>query len=93
MFAIIAVRVFPPKESFKIRVSLESLYGTYLAGTSDDRFPFLLPSPASALMQLARASNDRLMFAPSNSLCPRFSVLLARSLPAKSMSESLPEGS
>ena len=44
----------------------------------------------SALMQLARANSERLMFAPSRSLCPVFSVSDARSTPAKSTSESLP---
>ena len=42
-----------------------------------------------ALMQLPRASRLLLMFAPSMSLIPRLLVLEARSLPARSIKESL----
>ena len=44
----------------------------------------------SALMQLARASSDRLMLAPSTNLIPRFCVVLALSEPARSIMLSLP---
>ena len=41
-------------------------------------------------MQLASASNERLMLAPSRSLLPSFLVSEARSLPAKSTSDKRP---
>ena len=37
----------------------------------------LLPLSPSALMQLPKASNERLMFAPSTNLTPRFWVAAA----------------
>jgi hypothetical protein len=51
----------PPKESFSIRVSLLSLKGT--------KKPFFVLSP-SALIQLANASREVLILAPSRSLIP-----------------------
>jgi hypothetical protein len=41
-------------------------------------------------MQLPKASNDLLMFAPSIILKPRFPVLAALSDPAKSMRDNFP---
>ena len=60
--AIITVRQFPPMESLSSLVSLEFLYGMYLA-----------PS-ARALMQFPRASSDLLMFDPSRNLAPLLPV-------------------
>eukprot|EP00162_Nutomonas_longa_P015232 comp22249_c0_seq4/m.52824 comp22249_c0_seq4/g.52824 ORF comp22249_c0_seq4/g.52824 comp22249_c0_seq4/m.52824 type:complete len:311 (-) comp22249_c0_seq4:537-1469(-) len=79
--AIITVLHEPPSESFSRRVSLLSRKLTYE--------PRLFLS-LRALMQLASASSERLMFAPSIMRMPRFSVWLARSEPARSTSESLP---
>ena len=75
MQAIIIDFVFPPSESFIILVSLLSRYGmnTY----------FLLGS-LSEFMQFPKANKLLLMFAPSYSLIPLFSVTLALSLPARS---------
>ena len=80
--AIITVLQLPPSESLSILVSLLSLNGT--------KNPFLFLSP-SALMQLARASKEVLILAPSLSLIPLFSVTVPLSLPAKSMRESFPQ--
>ena len=44
---------------------------------------------ASALMQLPSASRDLLILAPSRSLAPLFLVTVARSEPAKSISDNL----
>ena len=74
--------MLPPSDSFKIRVSFESRYGMNL--------PRLLLS-LRMFMQLPSASKDRLMFAPSTILWPRLSLLAARSLPAKSIKQSLDE--
>ena len=78
---IITVLQFPPSESFSILVNLLSRKGT--------KKPFLFLSP-SALIQLASASRLVLIFAPSRSLIPRFSVTVPLSLPARSINESLP---
>ena len=90
-FATIAVREFPLRACLSKRVSFELRNGTYT-------FEFEASLPLlrdvlffpSALMHSARANSERLMFAPSRSLCPVFSVSDARSLPAKSTSDSLP---
>ena len=81
MVVIITVLQLPPRESLSILVSLLSLYGT--------KKPFLFLSP-SALIQLARASNDVLILAPSRRRKPRFSVTVPRSEPARSIKESFP---
>ena len=65
MFTIITVLQLPPNESFNNRVSFESRYGT--------KNPFLFLSP-NAFIQLANASKDRFIFAPSINLIPLFSV-------------------
>ena len=78
---IITVLQLPPKLSFSNLVNFESLYGT--------KKPFLFLSP-SALMQLAKASNDLLILAPSISLIPRFSVTVPLYEPAKSISDNFP---
>jgi len=78
---IITVLQLPPRESLSIRVSLLSLNGT--------KKPFLFLSPR-ALMQLARARRLVLIFAPSRSLMPLFSVTVPRSEPAKSIKLSFP---
>ena len=82
MVAIMTVLQFPPNESLSIRVNLESLNGT--------KKPFLFLSPR-ALMQLAKAKSEVLIFAPSLNLMPRFSVTVPLSDPAKSMRESFPQ--
>ena len=82
MFAIITVLQFPPNESLRSRVSLESRYGTYV--------PFLFLSP-SALMQFARARRDVLILAPSRRRMPRFQVTVPLYEPARSISESFPQ--
>lgn len=75
------VRQFPPSESFRSRVSLESRKGMW---TRDfDLF-------AKALIQFPRDKSDRLMFAPSLNRIPRLLVREARSEPARSISDSLP---
>mmetsp|Transcript_9043 Transcript_9043/g.31490 ORF Transcript_9043/g.31490 Transcript_9043/m.31490 type:complete len:213 (-) Transcript_9043:678-1316(-) len=79
--AIMVVRQFPPKLSFSSLVSFESRKGTYA--------PLFALSPR-ALMQLPRASSERLMLAPSIILLPMFFVFAARSDPARSMRLSLP---
>mmetsp|Transcript_7477 Transcript_7477/g.14148 ORF Transcript_7477/g.14148 Transcript_7477/m.14148 type:complete len:211 (-) Transcript_7477:1064-1696(-) len=76
---IMTVLQFPPRESFSSRVSLLSLKGMC--------FLLLLPS---ALMQLARASRDLLMFAPSTIRIPLFLVTEALSEPARSIKDSFP---
>ena len=55
------VRVLPPRELFRMRVSLESRNGMK---TSFDFLVFLLASP-SLLMTAPSARSDLLMFAPS----------------------------
>ena len=80
--AIMYVLVLPPRESFRRRVSLESLYGT--------NAPFLDMSDR-IFMQLPKARRDLLMFAPSTRRIPLFSVTAARSDPAKSTKQSLLE--
>jgi len=52
--------------------------------------PFLVLSP-KAFIQFARASKDVLIFAPSLSLIPLFSVTVPLSEPARSISDSLPQ--
>ena len=80
MQAIIYVWVLPPRESFNNLVNLESLYGT--------NAPFFVVS-ARMFMQLPNARRDLLMFAPSYSLSPLFSVTAALSEPAKSTKHNL----
>jgi len=53
--AIITVRELPPRESYRILVSLESLYGTW---------PFLDASVSEAIT-FPKASNPLLMLTPS----------------------------
>jgi hypothetical protein len=79
--AIITVLQFPPSESLSILVSLLSLNGT--------KEPFLFLSP-SAFIQLAKASNEVFIFAPSINLIPLFPVTVPLSEPAKSIKDSLP---
>ena len=79
--AIMTVLQLPPNESFNIQVSFESLYGT--------KQPLLVLSPR-ALMQLAKASKDVLIFAPSLNLIPVFSVAFPLSDPAKSIKDNFP---
>lgn len=78
IFAIITVLQAPPSESFSSWVSLELRYGICF-----------LPS-TSALMQLLRARSDLLMLAPSRDLSVLWSVAIALSEPARSISESFP---
>jgi len=78
--AIITVLQLPPKLSFNIRVSLLSLNGT--------NEPFFVLSP-NAFIQLASASSDVLILAPSINLIPLFSVTVPLSDPARSTKESL----
>jgi len=73
---------FPPRESFNILVSLESLNGT--------KKPFLFLSP-KAFIQFANAKSDRFIFAPSLNLSPLFSVTVPLSEPAKSINDNFPE--
>jgi hypothetical protein len=73
---------FPPNESFNILVSLLSLKGT--------KNPFLALSP-KALIQLAKANNEVLIFAPSLSLIPLFSVTVPLSDPARSIKDNFPQ--
>jgi hypothetical protein len=54
---------FPPKEYFNSRVSLESLYGTWL-----------VLSEHNALIQFPKAKRERLIFAPSKRRSPLFLV-------------------
>lgn len=81
MLEIITVLQFPPKLSLSNLVSFESLYGT--------KKPFLFLSPR-ALIQFAKAKSDLLIFAPSISLKPRFSVTVPLSEPARSIKDSFP---
>ncbi len=73
MFATMTVRVFPPRESCRRRVSLESRYGIWE----------LFPS-TSAEMTLPRADKDQFMLVSSLNLSPVAPVLFSLSLPAKS---------
>lgn len=82
MVAIITVLQLPPRESFSILVSLLSLNGT--------KNPFFVLSP-KALIQLAKAKSEVLIFAPSLNLIPLFSVTVPLSEPAKSIKESFPQ--
>jgi len=79
--AIITVLQFPPSESFSILVNFESQYGT--------NYPHFVLSPR-AFIQFANANNEVLIFAPSLSLIPVFSVAFPHSEPARSISESFP---
>jgi hypothetical protein len=81
MFTIIVVLQFPPRESFKRRVSFESRYGT--------KNPFLFLSP-KAFMQFASAKRDLLILAPYINLIPLFSVTVPLSDPAKSINDNFP---
>jgi len=83
MHAIITVLQFPPKESFRILVNFESLYGI-------KALPPFSPASHNALIQFPRANNDLLIFAPSISLIPLFSVFEALSLPARSIRDNFP---
>ena len=91
-FAIMIVLLAPPRESFKMRVSLEFLYGIYVVVWSAaaifalDR---LLLACTRALMQLPRTNKLLFMLIPSISLSPVADVFLARSDPARSIRESL----
>lgn len=80
--AIITVLQLPPRESLSILVSLESLKGT--------KKPFLFLSP-NAFIQLAKASKEVFILAPSLSLMPLFSVTVPLSEPAKSIRDSFPQ--
>ena len=83
MLAIITVRQLPPRESFRSRVSLESLKGIWAVD--------LVRAYCSqrALIQLPRASRLLLILAPSTILIPLLFVFEALSDPAKSIRESL----
>ena len=81
------MREFPLSDSFNKRVSLLLRKGTYMFSAC---LPCALLFLPSALMQFASANKERLMLAPSRSLCPVFSVSDARSLPARSTKDSLP---
>ena len=81
MHTIITVLQLPPSENLSSRVSLLLRYGTCRTAP---------PLSHSALMQFPSASSDLLMFAPSTMRCPMFVVAAARSLPARSMIESVP---
>ena len=71
--------VLPPKESYKRRVNLESLYG--MCPT--------LPS-TRALITLPRAESERLIWVASFKRSPVAFVLLYLSEPARSTKFSLP---
>uniref|UniRef100_A0A3B5BLB6 Uncharacterized protein n=1 Tax=Stegastes partitus TaxID=144197 RepID=A0A3B5BLB6_9TELE len=73
------VFALPPRESWSSRVSLESLYGTWV----------LFPS-TRAEMTFPRAERDRLILAASFRRFPLAPVLLWRSLPARSTMFSFP---
>uniref|UniRef100_A0A671Z233 Uncharacterized protein n=1 Tax=Sparus aurata TaxID=8175 RepID=A0A671Z233_SPAAU len=73
------VLALPPRESWSRRVSLESLYGTWV----------LFPS-TRAEMTFPSAERDRLILAASFSRLPFAPVLLWRSLPARSTMLSFP---
>ena len=75
MFAIIKVLLLPPKEFFKINVSLLSLYGTCVVDFFSVR----------ALITFPRADSDLLIFPASLSLSPYAWVSLVLSDPARSM--------
>ena len=62
---IMVVRALPPRDSCKIRVNLESLYGIWV----------LFPS-AKADITLPRADKDLLMFLASSKTVPSAPVLL-----------------
>lgn len=66
----ITVFEFPPKESWRSRVSFEFLYGIWV----------LLPS-TRAEITLPRVANDKLIFVASFSLCPVAPVFDWRSEP------------
>ena len=74
MHAIMIVLLLPPSESYRIRVSLESLYGTCP----------LFFSSVNADITLPKERRPLLMLMPSLSVAPVAPVLLALSLPAKS---------
>lgn len=63
---IIVVRAFPPKDSCKIRVNLESRYGTNA---------FFSVELANAVITLPKADNDLLMFFASSNIIPSTPVL------------------
>jgi hypothetical protein len=83
MFAIITVLQLPPNESFNNLVNFESLYGMKLFLF----YPPLAPVVIShnALIQFPKANKLLLILAPSTNLNPLLFVLLALSLPAKSI--------
>ena len=74
MHAQIIVLVFPPRESVRSLVSLESRYGICLLRSPFDK----------AFTQLPKALMDLLMFFTSSSLWPELPLFDIRSLPARS---------
>lgn len=62
--AIIRVLVFPPNESFRILVNLESLYGICVLAIPGVEVPFFLCCDR-ILIQFPKASKLLLIFAPS----------------------------
>ena len=81
MQAIIMVLVLPPRESFSILVSLESLYGIW-------ETVFFLEFSAKVFIQFPSASKLRLIFAPSCIFLLQFRVC-SFSEPAKSIINNL----
>uniref|UniRef100_A0A0M3HHD0 EMI domain-containing protein n=1 Tax=Ascaris lumbricoides TaxID=6252 RepID=A0A0M3HHD0_ASCLU len=67
--------LFPPRESCKRRVSLESRYGTCVT---------LPDAPPSALITLPNASSPQLILIPSFARSPVAPVRLSLSDPARS---------
>lgn len=88
ILVIITVLQFPPNESFKSLVSLESLYGICVFLLAAAPFePFVYSH--KAFMQLPKANKLLLILAPSTSLIPLLLVFEARSDPAKSIKDNL----
>jgi hypothetical protein len=78
--ATMLVLALPPKNGFRINVSLDSRYGTTARALPD--FPAFF---ASVLITLPKIMRDLLMFAPSAKRAPSAPVLPALSEPAKSI--------
>mmetsp|Transcript_18873 Transcript_18873/g.59239 ORF Transcript_18873/g.59239 Transcript_18873/m.59239 type:complete len:557 (+) Transcript_18873:191-1861(+) len=94
-FAIMETSPSLTSELFSSSVSLESRYGGLRCGvlsrTPEPSFRWrsLRVRSPRALMQLASASSDWLIFAPSRRAAPVFCVCEARSEPARSMRQIL----
>jgi hypothetical protein len=77
IFAMITVLLFPPRESLRMKVNFESLYGMCLFLPSD--------TSTSELITFPKADNDLLMAPASFKRSPTVLATFYRSEPARSI--------